>query len=120
MKTKIVFWVLMALCLICSPLSSFASDKSKIQRQFGSWLNSSLWPDAKRIGVSKPVFRQAFDGVKLRWDLPDLVIPGAKAKKTRLKVRLNFVALPFISPKVIWFLRQSPGGLCTKNGVIHW
>ncbi|MCP4071573.1 MAG: lytic murein transglycosylase [Hyphomicrobiales bacterium] len=90
MKNKPSVVILLVLIVTVIPSSAFALDQARIQRQFGNWLNSSLWPEAKRNGISRSVFNLAFDGVTLRWDLPDLVIPGAKKKKNKAQSQAEF------------------------------
>ena len=63
-----------------------------VERQFQAWLTDDLWPDAKRRGVSKKTFKQAFAGVTLNWKLPDLVPPGTKPPKTRRQSQAEFRA----------------------------
>ena len=36
----------------------------------------SLWPDAKELGVTRPVFDAAFAGLEPDLSLPDLALPG--------------------------------------------
>ena len=63
-----------------------AASQQKVEKQFQSWLQADLWPEAKGLGVKKRVFKKAFAGVALNWKLPDLVPPGSKPpKKTRTK-----------------------------------
>lgn len=57
-----------------------AQDQAKIERQFQTWLQQDLWPQAKSAGISRRTFKTAFANVTLDWKLPDLVPPGATAK----------------------------------------
>ncbi|MEL7258024.1 MAG: lytic murein transglycosylase, partial [Pseudomonadota bacterium] len=41
-------------------------------------------------GVSRATFEQAFNGVRLNWDLPDLVIPGQTAKTRKQQRQAEF------------------------------
>ncbi|KIC37105.1 membrane protein [Ruegeria sp. ANG-R] len=69
--------VLAALCLIFLTAPSFAQDRAAVERQFQNWLQHTIWPQARANGVSRRTFQRAFDGVRLNWDLPDLVPPGS-------------------------------------------
>jgi len=71
------FLLLLALTLATPAL---AQNKAKTERQFQSWLERTIWPQAKRKGVTRSTFDAAFRGVSLNWKLPDLVPPGTKAK----------------------------------------
>ncbi len=55
---------------------AFAQNRSAVEAQFQSWLSQSVWPKARAKGVSRATFDAAFAGVRLNWDLPDLVPPG--------------------------------------------
>ncbi len=70
-----LFVTLAALWLL--PLPASAQSRAKVERQFQSWLQQDLWPQAKAAGISKRTFKAGFSGVTLNWDLPDLVPPGS-------------------------------------------
>lgn len=55
---------------------STAAQAASIDDQFRTWLEQSLWPDAKSAGVSRATFDAAFKGVSPNLKLPDLVLPG--------------------------------------------
>ncbi|MGY3437297.1 MULTISPECIES: lytic murein transglycosylase [unclassified Marinovum] len=83
------FPVRVFLCLLVFALFSVAAqaqDKSAVERQFQSWLQSDIWPRARAKSVSRQTFEAAFGGITLDWDLPDLVPPGA-AKTTPKRQR---------------------------------
>lgn len=69
---------------------SLAASKAGVEAQFRQWLEADLWPEAKRNGVSKPVFDRAFSGVNLDWDLPDLAPPGFPKPKARAQSQAEF------------------------------
>ncbi|MEP3437752.1 MAG: lytic murein transglycosylase [Hoeflea sp.] len=71
-------------------MPSRAATKSGVEAQFRQWLEADLWPEAKRAGVSKPVFDRAFSGVNLDWDLPDLAPPGFPKPKQRAQSQAEF------------------------------
>ncbi|WP_417409057.1 lytic murein transglycosylase [Hoeflea sp.] len=70
--------------------SSQAATKAGVEAQFRQWLEADLWPEAKRIGVTKPVFDRTFSGVNLNWDLPDLAPPGFPKPKARAQSQAEF------------------------------
>jgi lytic murein transglycosylase len=41
---------------------------------------AELWPEAERLGISRPTFERAFAGVEPDRALPDLVLPGQEVK----------------------------------------
>ncbi|SDX73337.1 lytic murein transglycosylase [Ruegeria halocynthiae] len=84
--------VLAVLCLILSTVSAVAQDRTAIERQFQSWLQQTIWPQARAKGVSRHTFQQAFDGVNLNWDLPDLVPPGSRKTTPKTQRQAEFGA----------------------------
>lgn len=69
-----------------------AQDRAMIERQFQSWLQTEIWPKARKVGVSQKTFRAAFDGVRLNWKLPDLVPPGSTPQVPRKQRQAEFGA----------------------------
>ncbi len=67
--------LLLALASIALPASA-----ASIDAQFRTWLTNDLWPEARQAGISRETFDAAFKGVTPNLDLPDLVLPGQKAK----------------------------------------
>jgi len=70
--------------------SALAQDRAAVERQFQSWLQDTIWPQARAKGVSRHTMTQAFSGVSLNWDLPDLVAPGTKAKTPKTQRQAEF------------------------------
>ena len=64
--------------------------RSEVESQFETWLANDLWPEAKSKGISKTVFDQAFSGVSLNFDLPDLVMPGEKPQTPKKQTQSEF------------------------------
>ncbi len=89
MKNLPTLLFLTTLALFAS-LPALALDKPEIERQFQTWLQNDLWPDAKALGVSKRNFNSSFKGVRIKWDLPDLVPPGTEAKPSRPQAQAEF------------------------------
>ncbi len=79
--------LLVALCLAV-PVA--AQDKDAVERQFQSWLEQKIWPQARAKGVSRKTFDAAFDGVTLNWKLPDLVPPGTRAQTPKNQRQAEF------------------------------
>lgn len=82
----------LGLALILPGQRAEAQDKSAVERQFQSWIQSEVWPRAKAKGVSRGTFETAFAGVTLNWDLPDLVPPGSKAETPKRQRQAEFGA----------------------------
>lgn len=78
----------LSLALLASPVSS--ASKADTEQQFRVWLDKDIWPEAKAKGVSRATFDQAFSGVTLNWELPDLVPPGTKPKTPKKQVQAEF------------------------------
>lgn len=67
-----------------------ATSRASVEAQFQDWLGSSLWPEAKRNGISRKSFDLATSGLKLNWDLPDLAPPGFPKPKQRTQSQAEF------------------------------
>lgn len=78
------------LILALLPLNALAQNKSAVEQQFQTWLVQDIWPEARRKGVSRATFDAAFDGVRLNWDLPDLVPPGTKPQTPKRQRQAEF------------------------------
>ena len=80
--------IIFAFVLMAS--SGNAQDRADVERQFQDWLNTTVWPQARAKGVSRRTMKQAFTGVTLNWDLPDLVPPGADSKTPKVQRQAEF------------------------------
>lgn len=67
-----------------------AQNDARVEQQFQSWLINEIWPQAKQAGVSRKTFRAALDGVRLNWELPDLVPPGSSPSKPKEQHQSEF------------------------------
>ncbi len=67
-----------------------AQDRAAVERQFRAWLEQTIWPEARRKGVSRSTFDAAFQRVTLNWDLPDLVPPGTRATTPKRQRQAEF------------------------------
>lgn len=86
------FWALLlgGFVLAGAGLAQGTVDRAAVQRQFQTWLTEQVWPRAKAQGVSKATFEQAFKGVQLNWDLPDLVPPGQRPTTPKEQKQAEF------------------------------
>ncbi len=73
-------------------IPALAQDRAAIERQFQSWLQQDVWPAARAKGVSRATFERAMGGIRLNWDLPDLVPPGSKATTPKRQTQSEFGA----------------------------
>ncbi len=80
----------LALVLALPASGSFAQNRAAVEQQFRNWLEQTVWPRARTKGVSRGTYQAAFDGVRLNWDLPDLVPPGTKPKTSKHQRQAEF------------------------------
>ncbi|MDA7964016.1 lytic murein transglycosylase [Ruegeria sp.] len=95
---RLILPFLFCLCATISP----AQDRAAVERQFQDWLWQDVWPQARAKGVSRRTMKQAFAGVTLNWDLPDLVPPGQQPQARKKQRQAEF---------------GSPGRYFNKNAV---
>lgn len=74
-------WLALLVMLLASPAT--AQDRATREAAFQGWLAQTIWPRAQAAGVSRGTFDQAFAGVTLNWDLPDLVPPDQQGVQTQ-------------------------------------
>ena len=67
-------------------------DWAEVEAQFRDWLEQTVWAQAKAQGVSRNTFEAAFSGVRLNWDLPDLVSPGTRPETPKRQRQAEFGA----------------------------
>ena len=80
--------IALLLCLF-APVA-LAQNRTAVERQFQDRIWQTVWPQAKAKGVSRRTMEQAFAGVTLNWDLPDLVPPGQSPKKQKKQRQAEF------------------------------
>ncbi|MCF6369164.1 lytic murein transglycosylase [Rhizobium sp. TRM95001] len=80
----------LALLLMLLPLPAMAASKAEVERQFQQWISGDLTPEAQRNGISEQTLRNAFQGLSLNWDLPDLVPPGSAPPKQQDQSQAEF------------------------------
>jgi len=79
-------------CLAIQTLAANAQDRAKVERQFQTWLQGTVWPQARAKGVSRQTMTRALSGVTLKWDLPDLVPPGNPQPSSKPQSQAEFGA----------------------------
>ncbi|MFV1590964.1 lytic murein transglycosylase [Phaeobacter sp. JH20_36] len=79
-------------CCVLPLGAASAMDRAEVEGQFQRWLLQEIWPEAQAADVRRTTFDTAFSGVKLNWDLPDLVLPGTKANPPRRQRQAEFGA----------------------------
>lgn len=82
--------ILVVFTILAGP--ALAVDRAAVEVQFQRWLTKTIWPQARRNGVTKATFEAAFQGVTLNWDLPDLVPPGSAADTPKVQTQAEFGA----------------------------
>jgi lytic murein transglycosylase len=63
-------------CLLAAPSPTLPAPAEEGYRRF----LADLWPEAERLGISRPTFERAFEGIEPDRSLPDLVLPGQEVK----------------------------------------
>lgn len=71
--------LILILCLCASTLT--AQSRAEQEVAYQNWLAHVVWPKADRAGVSRQTFDRAFAGVRLNWDLPDLIPPAEQGQQ---------------------------------------
>lgn len=93
---------ILSIGIFTMPMIASAHASDKLTAQYKNWLNKDLWPKAKARGVSSRTFKSAFKGVGLNLKLPDLVIPGQKAKVPKKQRQAEFGSPEkYFTPKII-------------------
>ncbi|MEO0358674.1 MAG: lytic murein transglycosylase [Pseudomonadota bacterium] len=67
-------FLILAVALLSTPVH--AQTRAAYQAQFRTWLDQTVWPLARRQGVSRGTFDTAFANVQLNFDIPGLRLPG--------------------------------------------
>jgi len=90
MKFVIISIFIATFSFFPSSASAQSVNKSKIERQFQSWLNSEILPLAKKRGISRQVFNAGLGRITLNWKVPDLRPPGTSKRVTRKYSQAEF------------------------------
>lgn len=72
------------------PLAQAQANQAVTEKAFQDWLTKDLWKQAQAAGVSATTFNKAFAGVKINWQLPDLVVPGSKPTTPKKQTQAEF------------------------------
>ncbi|WP_093161931.1 lytic murein transglycosylase [Aliiruegeria lutimaris] len=83
-------FLVLSLFLLIGTLAASALDRAAVETEYQKWLEQEIWPRAKSEGVSRQIFDQAFEGVRLNWELPDLVPPGTEAGTPKIQRQAEF------------------------------
>ena len=81
-----------ATVFLALPMPATAATKAETEAQFRRWLQTDLWPEAAKAGISKSAFDAAFADVTLNWDLPDLAPPGSKPSGPQKQSQAEFAS----------------------------
>jgi len=82
--------LLFLLAVAISTVQATAQNKAQVEQQFRFWLKETVWPGAKAKRVSRATVDSAFQGVKLNWDITDLLPPGANTNTPRPQQQAEF------------------------------
>ena len=110
---------LLILLLTLLPLPAFAASKADVEAQFQSWLQKDLWPQAQKDGISEKIFRAAFAGITLNWDLPDLVPPGFPKPQEQKQTQAEFSSpAPYFNEARLQKLAATGRSLASQYGPV--
>lgn len=82
--------LLPVLCLLAASQVAIGASRPQVERMFSAWMQDELWPAARARGVSATTFNRAMSGIRLDWDLPDLVPPGTRPGAARRQSQAEF------------------------------
>lgn len=88
---SVTFSILIALlALFATNISVQALDKSKVERQFHTWLKHDIRPQAKKHGVSSSTLNKALNHLSIFWTLPELTPPGTSKRVAKKYSQAEF------------------------------
>ncbi|WEK49958.1 MAG: lytic murein transglycosylase [Candidatus Kaistia colombiensis] len=85
--------ILLSLCLLflaALPATAQTADQARIEKQFQTWLATTVRADAQKRGISRQTLDTALSGLTLDWSLPDLAPPGVPRKKDEPQRQAEF------------------------------
>jgi lytic murein transglycosylase len=88
-RRTLSIFISLAAMLLAQPTLA-APSKAAVETQFESWVQTDLWPEAKKDGISENTFKAAFAGVQLDWTLDDLAPPGFPPAKEQKQTQAEF------------------------------
>jgi lytic murein transglycosylase len=87
---RLLFGLALVALVAFATAGARATDRADTERLFADWLKRDLWPQARSAGISAATFNEALAGVRLNWNLPDLVMPGAAEETPRHQRQAEF------------------------------
>lgn len=111
---KCILRFLIVLMAVIFPATAHAQS-AKVEAQYQTFLNNTIWPKAKGAGVSRATFERVLGGKKLNWKIPGLVLPGSSG--TPKKIRQAEFSQPsnYFNERNIGSIAASGHGLLKKN-----
>jgi len=98
------FWCrLFLLTLLALPTAARAQDRAALDRSFHQWVEQTVWPDARKAGVSRSTFAAALGSLTPDYGLPDLALPGKKPgvpKQAEFRSPGNYLAESKLAPLI--------------------
>jgi len=85
--------ILLSLCLLflaAFPAAAQTADQARIEKQFQTWLATTVRADAQKRGISRQTLDATLSGLTLDWTLPDLAPPGVPRKKDEPQRQAEF------------------------------
>ena len=115
---KQLAWAALLFLMMIVAMPVAAVSKAPTEKLFAIWLQNDLWPEAKSKGISTTTFNHALSGMKLQWNLPDLVPPGTKLPGRRKQSQSEFRSpAPYFSEKRLVGLAKSGRNLSKEWSV---
>lgn len=90
LRCKRVLLAIVAAMFAVGMVQASGASRGEAERLFANWLQAELWAEARSAGISPATFNLALSGVRINWDLPDLVMPGAEPKPPRQQRQAEF------------------------------
>ncbi|WP_027487690.1 lytic murein transglycosylase [Allorhizobium undicola] len=76
--------------LISLPQARAEPSRAEVEGQFRNWVNTALWPQAEKAGISAATFKTVMAQARLVWSLPDLAPPGFPPVRERPQTQAEF------------------------------
>ena len=117
---RTILHLLVIVLSLLLPLPALAApSKADVEAQFQSWVKSDLWPDAQKSGISEQIFKAAFVGIGLDWDLPDLAPPGFPPPQEQKQTQAEFSSpAPYFGEARLQTLAATGRGLAAQYGPV--
>lgn len=92
-----------------------AAGPARAQDGFRAFLDS-LWPDAEKLGISRPVYVAALKDIAPDLTLPDLVIPGREKAEPKGQAEFTRPPQDYVSASLLAKLADQGRTLAIKHG----